>query len=100
MARDRDISQVKEVISEGLKGVKSEIYIERIPTTKYLHVWVISDAFENYPEMERMSTLGELFEKAWAEDAVCPQITRLFPLTPSEFTEPDSPRPLVVEGQR
>jgi hypothetical protein len=96
MARDGDILEVKKVLSEHLKGFKPEIHIERSPTTEYLHVWVISDAFKKYPEMKRMSIIGEIFEKAWAEDTTCPQITRLFPLTHAEFADSENPQPLAT----
>jgi hypothetical protein len=62
MARDGDVLKVKKVVSEGLKGFKPEIHIERSPTTGYLHVWVISDTFGKYPELTlpRLKALGIL----------------------------------------
>lgn len=36
MARDRDISEVKKVLKEALKGFSPKVYIERSLSTRYL----------------------------------------------------------------
>lgn len=48
MDGDGDTAKVKKVILDGLKRFKPEVQIEQSPTSGYLHIWVISDAFENY----------------------------------------------------
>ncbi|MBM3237309.1 hypothetical protein FJZ31_13530 [Candidatus Poribacteria bacterium] len=87
MDRDGDIARVKKVILDGLKRFKPAVQIEQSPTSGSLHVWVISDAFEKYSDFKRMDIVGQVLEKALANDPVYPNITRLFPLTKEEFVE-------------
>jgi len=87
MDRDGDIAKVKKVILDGLKSFKPEVQIEQSPTTGYLHIRVISDAFKKYSDFKRMDIVGKVLEKALAGDPVYPTITRLFPLTKEEFDE-------------
>jgi hypothetical protein len=87
MDRDGDITKVKKVIMDGLKRFKPEVQIEQNPTTGYLHIWVISDAFEKFSDFKRIDIVGRVLEKALSGDPVYPTITRLFPLTKEEFDE-------------
>jgi hypothetical protein len=87
MDRDGDIAEVRKAFLEGLKKFAPEILIEQIPTTGYLHVWLISDAFGKYSDLKRMDLIGEVFKRAFADGSPCPQITRLYPLTKAEFAE-------------
>jgi len=93
MDRDGDIAKVKKAILDGLKSFKPEVQIEQSPTSGYLHIWVISEAFEKYSDFKRIDIIGRILEKALAGDPVYPTITRLFPLTKEEFNKDYGNRP-------
>jgi len=95
MDRKGDIDKVKKAIIEGLRDYAPEVYVERCPETEYLHVWVISDAFEKYSDMKRMNIVGEVLENALTGDPIYPTITLVLPYTNPEFAESDTPRPLA-----
>jgi acid stress-induced BolA-like protein IbaG/YrbA len=87
MDRDGNITRVKEVLLQGLRKFDPEVQVEQSAATGYLHVWVVSDAFEKYSELKRHDLVWTVFEKAFAHDSIGPPITRLYPLTKAEFAE-------------
>lgn len=87
MDRDGNIAKVKEVLLKGLRKFDPEVQVEQSANTGYLHVWVVSDAFEKYSELKRHDLVWTVLEKAFVQDSSRPPITRLFPLTKAEYAE-------------
>jgi acid stress-induced BolA-like protein IbaG/YrbA len=87
MDRDGNIARVKEVLLQGLRKFDPEVQVEQSPATGYLHVWVVSDAFQKYSELKRHDLVWEILERALVPDPAGPPITRIFPLTKAEFGE-------------
>ncbi len=100
MARKVDHTQVKKVLLEGLREFSPEVQIEQCTETGYLHILIISDAFETYSLMKRHNLVWDVLEKALFHDAIYPTITRLSPVTQAEFMEDlgYSPAPRRGEG--
>ncbi|MBI1927456.1 hypothetical protein HYR99_24850 [Candidatus Poribacteria bacterium] len=87
MVRKCDLAKVKQVLLERLKDFVPEVRIERIPKTDYLHIFVVSDAFENYSFMQRHNLVGGILEKALTGNPIYPLITTVSPRTKAEFLE-------------
>jgi acid stress-induced BolA-like protein IbaG/YrbA len=53
----------------------------------YLHVFIVSDAFEKYSLMKRHKIVEQAMKESLYDDPIYPKITLVMPVTQEEFNE-------------
>ena len=84
----QSIAKIKQSISEGLKdSFEPEVFVCPSHVADYLHVFVVSDAFEEYSLMKRHKIVEQTMKESLYNDPIYPKITLVMPVTQKEFEE-------------
>ncbi len=74
----QSIAKIKKSISEGLKdSFEPEVFVCPSYVADYLHVFVVSDAFEKYSLMNRHKIVEQVVEESLYDDPIYPKITNV-----------------------
>jgi len=88
MDKHQSAAKIKQAISEGLKdGFEPDVFVRPSPVADYLHVFIVSDAFEKYSLMKRHKIVEQVMKESLYDDPIYSRITLVMPVTQKEFDE-------------
>ena len=88
MDKHQSTAKIKQAISEGLKdSFEPEVFVQPSHVADYLHVFIVSDAFEKYSLMRRHKIIEQILKESLYGDPIYPKITLVMPVTQEEFDE-------------
>ena len=93
MATTRDLAAVKQVLEKALAKLSPEVRVEESHVNGYLHVYVLSEAFQKMSYRRRDKVVWEALKSALSHQPIYPKITSVFPLTFVEYEEDYGPVP-------
>jgi len=88
MDKHQSIAKIKQAILEGLKdSFEPEVFVRPSHVADYLHVFIVSDAFEKYSLMKRHKIVEQAMKESLYDDPIYSKITLVMPVTKEEFNE-------------
>jgi stress-induced morphogen len=85
MAHRKDVTLIKQVLSEGLKHLKkpSKIRVRKSGVEDNLHVYLLSDSFSRWSLTKRQKLVEDILQRELSPEVVL-RISALFILTQKE----------------